>query len=311
MRRRRGAPLTGHIPPVTPAFPIRLLALDLDGTLVGDDGILGPETRRTVREALRRGVEVVLVSGRMPSSLRGYAEALGLRGPVVGHHGALIRLLPAPGEPGPGRLLKHRPLPAATARRLVAWARGRGFDVHANHLERLILPAGHPRAEDYSAFLGAKAILVPDLEAALSHPVSKLLAVGDREEVQKALAEATATFAGQATATISHPGFLEFVALGVSKGAAVRWLARRLGIPLSQVLAAGDQLNDLSMLQVVGHPAAVVTAPPEVQLAARYLVAPASEEGIAALLEAVVLPPPDEAARRGGTLASPAGPSQG
>ena len=59
--------------------------------------------------------------------------------------------------------------------------------------------------------------------------------------------------------TISHPRFLEFVAPGVSKGRAIRWLARRLGVPLGATLAIGDQWNDLEMLAEVGHGAAMPT----------------------------------------------------
>ena len=68
-------------------------------------------------------------------------------------------------------------------------------------------------------------------------------------------------FAGRADVTISHPQFLEFVAPGVSKGRAVRWLARRLGVPLGATLAIGDQWNDLEMLAEVGHGAAMPSAP--------------------------------------------------
>ena len=67
------------------------------------------------------------------------------------------------------------------------------------------------------------------------------------------------------------------------------WLARRLGIPLEQTMAIGDQFNDLEMIAGVGHGVAMPSAPPEVQAAARYIAAPVAEEGAAQLVEALVL----------------------
>jgi 3-deoxy-D-manno-octulosonate 8-phosphate phosphatase KdsC-like HAD superfamily phosphatase len=81
----------------------------------------------------------------------------------------------------------------------------------------------------------------------------------------------------------------------VSKGRAIRWLARRLKIPLGAVLAVGDQWNDIEMLAEVGHGAAMPTAPAEVAAVARYIAPPLREEGVARMIEALVLAPPDQA----------------
>ena len=67
-----------------PVLPVRLLALDIDGTLVGDDLTLGPRTRAAVGAAVERGLSVSLVTGRMASSAWRFASALGLRDPIVG-----------------------------------------------------------------------------------------------------------------------------------------------------------------------------------------------------------------------------------
>jgi hydroxymethylpyrimidine pyrophosphatase-like HAD family hydrolase len=104
---------------------------------------------------------------------------------------------------------------------------------------------------------------------------------------------ARAEFAGVADVTISHPRFLEFVAPGVSKGRAIRWLARRLHIPLAATLAIGDQWNDFEMIAEVGHGTAMPTAPAEVRAAARYVAPPLEEDGAAQMIEALVLARPD------------------
>ncbi len=111
-------------------------------------------------------------------------------------------------------------------------------------------------------------------------PVTKVLAVGEPPLPTEMAPLAAAHFAGIADVTISHPRFLEFVAPGVSKGRAIRWLARRLRIPLGATLAIGDQWNDLEMLAEVGHGAAMPSAPAEVRAVARYIAPPVGEEGV-------------------------------
>jgi Cof subfamily protein (haloacid dehalogenase superfamily) len=277
-----------------PELPIRLIALDIDGTIIGDDHDITSRTIDAVRAAMERDVAVSLVTGRMVSSAMRFATELGLTGPIVGYQGGLIRAMPIPDTRRLGKLLLHTPLPADAAREIVAWTRARGLDPHVNHLERFILRADDPRADDYSAFMGARAELVPDLLEAIDHPVTKILAVGEPPVPVEVAPLARAAFAGRADVTISHPRFLEFVAPGVSKGRAIRFLARRLRIPLAATLAIGDQWNDLEMLAEVGHGTAMPSAPPEVRVAARYVAPPLEEDGAARMIEELVLASPDD-----------------
>jgi Cof subfamily protein (haloacid dehalogenase superfamily) len=280
-----------------PLLPIGLVALDIDGTLVGDDLLIGPDTRAAVTAATKRGVHVSLVTGRMVSSALRFAFELGLTTPIVGYQGGLIRSMPEPGSARLGRLLVHTPVPAQVAREIVEWTRAQGLDPHLNHLERFILRADDPNADDYSAFMGARAELVADLVGSIRHPITKVLAVGEPPLPTELAPLARARFAGTADVTVSHPRFLEFVAPGVSKGRAVRWLARRLGVAVGATLAIGDQWNDLEMLAEVGHGTAMPTSPRAVQAAARYIAPALADEGVARMIEMLVLAP-EAAARR-------------
>jgi Cof subfamily protein (haloacid dehalogenase superfamily) len=237
-------------------------------------------------------VLISIVTGRMVSSAMRFALELGLTAPVVGYQGGLIRSMPEPGSTRLGRLLFHRPISAAAARDIVEWTRAHGLDPHINHLERFILRRDDPNADDYSAFMGARAELVPDLPGSIRHPVTKVLAVGEPPLPTDIAPIARARFEGLADVTISHPKFLEFVAPGVSKGRAVRWLARRLNAQLGATLAIGDQWNDLEMLAEVGHGAAMPSAPAAVQAIARYIAPSVAEEGVARMIEALVLASP-------------------
>jgi Cof subfamily protein (haloacid dehalogenase superfamily) len=255
-------------------------------------------------------VAVSLVTGRMVSSAMRFAVDLGLTGPIVGYQGGLIRAMPLPDSRRLGKLLMHTPLPADAARSILEWTRARGLDPHVNHLERFILRADDPKADDYSAFMGANAELVPDLLQAIDHPVTKVLAVGEPPIPTEVAPLARVEFAGRADVTISHPRFLEFVAPGVSKGRAVRWLARRLRIPLAATLAIGDQWNDLEMLAEVGHGTAMPTAPAEVRAAARYVAPPLEADGAARMIEDLVLAAPVDVLANAQRLAADAAESR-
>ena len=268
---------------------IRLVALDLDGTLIGDDLQLTPRTVATIRAVVARGVHVALVTGRMTSSALPYALELGLRAPLVGVQGALVREMPVPGSTRLGRLLLHRPLPADVARDAMAWCRAAGLTPHVNHLERMVIPAGDEPIADYSRWNFGRVILVPDLDAWVRAPVTKVIAVGPPPLADQALERARADFAGRADPTVSHPMFLEFLAPGVNKGRAVRFLARRLGVDLRDALAIGDQGNDVEMIAEVGMGVAMDGAPAAVLAAARMVAPPLAEEGAAQVLEDLVL----------------------
>jgi Cof subfamily protein (haloacid dehalogenase superfamily) len=299
----RGATAAAALRPDA-AFPIRLVALDIDGTLVGEDLVIGPRTLAAVRAAMDHGVHVALVTGRMTTSALRFARALRLVEPIVAYQGALIRALPpAADDPRLGRILAHRPLPAAAAREVIAWSKTVGLEPHLNHLERFVVQADDPRAEDYSSFIGARALVVPDLATWIRWPISKVLAVGADTIPEAVMDDARRRFAGRAAVTLSHPRFLEFLAPGVSKALGVRHLARRGRVPLANVLAIGDQFNDLEMLASVGHGAAMPTAPEPVRAAARYVARPVGEEGVADLIERLVLTSPADATRAAARLA--------
>ncbi len=285
--KRHGGPFVGRS--IEPLFPIRMIALDIDGTLVGSDLVVRERTRSAVSAAVRHGVRVSLATGRMITSAVPIARALGLRDPIIGAQGGLVRAMPGPGTSSAGDLLHHEPLPADLAREAILWSREHGLDPHVNHLETFIIRADDPNVDDYSAFLGGAARLVPDLVAAITRPVTKVIAAGAPPRPMTLLATARERFAGRLEVTVSHPAYLEFVALGVSKGRAVRWLAGRHGIPLGHVLAVGDQLNDLEMVAAAGHGAAMPHAPEAVRAAARYVARPLAEEGVADLVERLVL----------------------
>jgi hypothetical protein len=270
-------------------MPIRLIALDIDGTLVGENLVVGERTLDAVAEAMRRGIAVSLVTGRMSTSALPFAEALGLTGPIVAQQGAMVRAMPPAGSKRPGRLIYHRPLMPAVTVEIVRWCLERDLIPHFNYLEWMIVGENEDRLEEYRLFVGDRLRLVPDVVARAAGPVTKVVAIGGGNHSLDVLDEGRAHFAGRAEVTLSHPRFLEFLAPGVSKGMAVRWLARRLHVPLGQCMAVGDQYNDLEMISEVGHGVAMPSAPAAVQAAARYVAPPLGDEGASQMIERLAL----------------------
>jgi len=273
---------------VDPAQPISLIALDIDGTLVGEDLVIGPRTHAAIAEARRRGIAVSLVTGRMVSSAESFARQLGLTHPIVGQQGALIRSMPPAGSKRQGRLLYHRTIPPDVTSEIVRWCEERRLIAHFNYLEWMIVGAQESRIEEYRLFVGDRLRIVPDIRVrAASGRVTKVVAIGEGNHTVEVLESAREHFEGRAGVTLSHPRFLEFLAPGVSKGQAIRWLARRLGVPLANAIAIGDQYNDLEMIGEVGHGVAMPSAPAAVQAAARYVAPPVGEEGAAQMIERI------------------------
>ncbi len=274
---------------VEPAQPIRLIMLDIDGTLVAEDLLIGDRTKAVIAEARRRGISVSLVTGRMATSALPFARALGLTSPIVAQQGAMIRSMPEAGSERPGRLLYHRSLRPEVTVEIVEWCRERGLTPHFNYLEWMIVASDESRIESFRLFAGGRLRVVPDILVRAHGPVTKVVAIGEGEHSIDVLDEGRARFAGRAEVTLSHPRFLEFLAPHVSKGMGVRWLARRAGVALGQCLAIGDQYNDLEMISEVGHGVAMPSAPEAVKAAARYLAPPVGEEGAAQMIERIAL----------------------
>jgi hypothetical protein len=267
---------------------VRLLALDLDGTIMAEGQPISERTRRAIRMARARGVRVVLASGRMYRSALPYVEALELDGPLICYQGAYIRERPAP-DGTPGAILRHVTMPAAVARDAIRWTRAQGLDPHVNRDDRLLMETGDEETTDYERHDGIDADFVPDLLAALDRPVTKVLAVAPAGTPARLLPAARVEFAGRAESTVSHPEYLEFMAPGVDKGAALVWLAARLGVPAAETMAIGDQLNDLEMIARAGIGVAMGGAPLEVRRAAAYVTAGIEQDGAAQAIERFVL----------------------
>jgi Cof subfamily protein (haloacid dehalogenase superfamily) len=261
----------------------RLIATDLDGTLLRGDGTVSARTLAALAAARAAGLIDVLVSGRPPRTLRPVAERVGATGLAVCCNGAIVYDLAG------AAIVHHATMPAEVAQALVAAllraAPGVCFAVERG-LEFGCEPA-------WLAHRPLRRDPVPWQAAALAlcaEPLTKLIALHPALSVEELHQITTAHADGQVTVTYSGAGFLEIAAAGVDKASALRWLCDRHGIAPAEVIAFGDMPNDLAMLRWAGRAVAVANAHPAVLAAAHEVTRASDEDGVAVVLERLLAP---------------------
>ena len=268
---------------------IKLLSLDLDGTLLRPDRTIGARTRAALSAAHARGVHVVLNSGRMTVSMEFAADLLDFDLHLISYNGAVVAAPRAAGR----RKLFERPLPAEVAKELALFAKARGLQLNY-YLDDLIYsedgPRLRPHIELYVERTGSPYRFVAQIEGYLDRAPYKVLFVvepGLRDELE---AELTPRYGSRATITRTDPEYLEFLHPEVDKGKGLQELCGKLNIPLDAVMAVGDADNDLPMLSAAGWGVGMANARPRVRAAADALTqAGCNEDGVAEAVERWVL----------------------
>lgn len=259
---------------------IKLVALDVDGTLVGKDVQIPERTKAAIGRAREQGVAFAIVTGRMYQSSARYARELGLEGmPLVAYNGAMVREYPS------GRLLSYEPVPVETCRALAAYCEAHGYHLQAYVNDELYVPDLGPRTQEYLAIAGVKAHPVGSLFLWLQEPSAKLLMIDDPARIPAIQAEVKDLLGLTVSAAPSHPQFLEIVTAGVSKGKALAAVAESLGVARDEVMAVGDGMNDMAMLSWAGTSFAMAHAPEVLRKAATYVTTEGPGDGVAEALE--------------------------
>ena len=279
------------IQPPTPAPqppPYRLIALDLDGTLLDRAARISPGNAAAIAACVAAGATVAVATGKLFVSVREMVAALGLTGPQILTNGAVIV------HAADGAIRRVRPLPGAAARRVVAALAARGLPAAAYTPHAIHTPAPDLRLDILRRLHEPPPVVVPDLAARATvdgRPFVKILTVLEQADPATPDQEAAlrAMFAPALTVVRTSPHFVEFLAPGVDKGEALLWLAAHLGIPPAATLAVGDSYNDVPLLQAAGLGVAMGHAPPAVQAAAAAITADNDHDGVAAALRRYVL----------------------
>jgi Cof subfamily protein (haloacid dehalogenase superfamily) len=269
---------------------IRMVATDLDGTLLRADNTVSARTRAALRSAADAGLLVAFVTGRPPRWLDEVVETTGHLGVAVGANGAVLYDLES------ATILRMHHLHPDALAEISADLRAAFPDVHfaAEYGDSFAAEPGYvhewainPRVDRNGRPIPPP--LVADLDTVISRPAVKFLAKDRAADVDDFLIVADEVIADRASVTHSSSfGLLEIAAPGVTKASGLAELAENRGIKAEEVAAIGDMPNDIPMLLWAGTSYAVGNAHPAAIAAADAVVGSNEQDAVAVLIESLL-----------------------
>jgi Cof subfamily protein (haloacid dehalogenase superfamily) len=266
---------------VKPAY--RLLVCDLDGTILQHNGHVSARVKRAITLAMGRGVWVTLATGRSFQSALPYASAMNIHLPLICYQGGLIQ------HANSGETLYRVSLSAKQVQEAVDLSRTHGWQLILYSDHEVQLTEYRYPTDVYRQLLGPTIKKVTQWEAAVNGGPIKLTFMAEIAAIPTIEAEMKRRFDGQMVVFRSHPMFVEGIPPGVSKGAALAWLAEHLEIAKDEVMAIGDQDNDASMVAWAGMGVAMGNGSERCKRAADWIAPTISEDGAATVIEQFLL----------------------
>ena len=262
---------------------IKLLTTDLDGTLVADLHTISPRTRAAIRAAVEQGVIVTIATGREYEITHKFIETLGLTGPVICHQGAVIQ------DAQTGQLIAAQTLSLTQTHQLVDLARSMNLALSLHYNGHAHTEQPTAQSLDFFRNIGTAMTEVDDLKQADNREPVKAMIVHPAPEGEAILSELQANLNDSMKVFRSLDVLIEVTPRGVSKGHALATLAAHYGIAQSEVMAIGDQDNDVDMIAWAGIGVAMGDASPGAKAAANYVAPTLAEDGPAWAIERFIL----------------------
>ena len=267
---------------------IRVLALDLDGTLTNDQKEVTPLTRAALDAAAAQGVTLVLASGRPTAGILPLAKDLGLEhknGCILAYNGGAIL------DCTTGETLYQKRLDPTLVPELCAFAAQQDIAIVTYNKEGVVTERPEDPWAAREGFTNKLPMIhVDDLAAYVNYPICKMLLTLDPARRDEVCEAGRRQFAGRLDLYPSSPFFIEAVPMGVAKDVSLGALLDRMGLTRENLMACGDGLNDRSMLEFAGVGAAMQNAEDAVKAAADYVtVADNNHDGVAEAIEKFIL----------------------
>ncbi len=269
---------------------IRLLALDIDGTIAGKSNDIREPVLEMICKAQKKGVQVAIVTGRMFRSALRFHQQVGSGLPLIAYQGAWMQ---TPGSEKPDR---HWSVPKDQVLGLLDYFEQPHLrsllSVHFYINDELYVREITPETKAYAERADIQPIAVGDLRRTLSTEPTKVLALSDDTDLIDHLLGSLKTqyTPAELYLTKSVATFFEATNPVANKGAAVRYLAEDLlGLKPENVMAIGDNFNDVEMIEYAGVGVAMGNAPQAVQAIADWVAPPVELDGAAAAIEELVL----------------------
>lgn len=284
-------------------MPVRLVALDIDGTLLRNDFSISRRTKKALKEVRRRGVTIVVASGRRPGAAVLFAREILSAGPVISLDGALIQMGPEsaalqsfPLDPEIGRVavelaMARRQAVAAFTAHHFYLTKERRMDIIMRQWRRrrvFYRPNGLRHAF-WELWSRPTPLTDPEAMSQETEPFLKLSMFGRSRELLEIRQELEDRFAGRFAFTLPPEEGTEVVGAGVTKALALEVLLGRLGLTWQDVMAVGDNWNDESMIVKAGTGVLMGNAPVGMRQLPCHHTTGNQQEGLALALERFVL----------------------
>jgi len=274
----------------TTNLDIRLLVLDIDGTIAGQSNDIREPVKQAIRSAQAKGIQVAIATGRMYCSALRFHQEVGSTLPMLAYQGAWIQ------DPATQKIYQHLSVSRTTAEQLLDYfetdALRSLLSVHFYINDQLYVREVTSETEIYAQRADIQPIPVGDLRKTLTTEPTKVLALSDDTAIiDQLLGSLRKQYTpAELYLTKSVATFFEATNPAVNKGAAVRYLAEEiLGLKAQNVMAIGDNFNDVEMLEYAGLGVAMGNAPADVQAIANWVAPDVEQDGAAAAIEAFVL----------------------
>ena len=261
----------------------QLLLFDLDGTLLGPDRRIRPATLRALAQLEQRGTLVSLATGRSPRSAAAVLTNFEPTAPAIHFNGAVLR------DWRNGADILRRGLPIADAIAAVERARALGLHINLYLGDAIVIERRSDTSRASEIKDGVAHTLVDDLCEAIAEralPPTKLLCIGTPHLFEAFAAQVRESTRSGVGVVNSEPSYFEVLPAGTSKGAAATALAAHLEITPAQMIAFGDNLNDLELLSVCGLGVAMGDGHPDLLALADRVIGPHDSDAIATFIDA-------------------------
>lgn len=262
----------------------KLVALDVDGTLVGHSLTISPGVRAAIARMQDAGITGSLITGRMYRAVLPFVRELGFEAPIVCYQGAAVI------DPTTDEVLYHVALENDVVRDIIALAEREHAHLQLYRNDEYYCETRNRFSEFYASLAMHEPIIVPSLRETFAYSeATKAVIVADPSDAERFVAEMHEHLGARAYVTRSLPQFVEILSPKADKGVALRMVAARLGIEMSDVIAVGDSWNDVPLLQAAGFGIAMGSGPPELKAVAHAVVADVEHDGVAKAIDDYVL----------------------
>lgn len=261
----------------------KLMAVDIDGTLLNDRGELTENTKKAIGQAVEKGLIFTIASGRPIQGIEGLNKALNLDVPFITYNGAMVVLGKSK------KILYEQKLSQDDARDIIKLGKQYETAIMIWKDNRLYVPELNERVEKYKSISSVEPILVENTDKLIENGVTKILWYDEVEKIEQYQREIGKYLSDNVNFHPSRPYFLEFVDKNASKAIAMEKLGEYYGIDRSEMIAVGDGYNDLSMLEYAGLGVAMANSPDDVKEKADYITLSNEEDGVAHVIRKFIL----------------------